>query len=690
MGEVLVRTLNTNRFARLMIIAGVNSNTNSPPRIFGSTPKNLYDYDHFFWPLVCNQWTFVSRPMSAGEIFGYPDEYKQLGRQSIRSGWLVEPKYDARDDWGRFGAYASGLPMLLRVLAGAKTFSFQPGRNKQVKHLALRGQFGPVTDPPSFYTWWSDGPGAGYLQNLYSSFRLPQSVKPSPVLALPGWQKQAFSVNLPLGATFTGGIPTVVGSWGTYPNAVGGRRIEEFLPMISGDTPDDPVTFVEYLYEVLSGGAIRNYSVATTVISCSFDHIDDDDFPTFKAEWVTTIGKTSGAGEDSQFGLSSSIEIRPSMPAYSTNVVPTGYKALPRVPQVRYRYSNSLLYASGAALTEFTNRGRAVGSTEKSEFNSTPTSLLPCKLYLESNFQSSPKTGTVLASTVQTLEREWASALASEWPDIEAAVWYSSMPAVDEAMNAVSTSQLQSVAKIGQVLDSAKVFTEYWRILQGVKKGEINTLYELVKWVSDTKLTADFQYRPMVDFIVNFLPEWWEVFQALSARGTSLTGKGQFRYTYPQGTFGREEVNLLVKTTLRVEWSGSSFVKRILGAKALSLYPSPKLAYDLYQFSFIANYCYNLGARMAAMETAAAGALLNVQSCVHVLELSSPLEPRDYARLNATHDSTAVRNSDQFRYVRRYNSQYVPAPRQSKYDYGGNSGDVNWGIFIALATSLTL
>lgn len=580
--------------------------------------------------------------------------------------------------------------MLLRTLAGAKTFSFSPRRNKQVKHLALRGQFGPVTDPPSFYTWWSDGPGAGMLQQNYSSFRLPYLSKPSPVLAIPGWLKQAFSVALPVGATFTSGIPTVAGSWGTYPNAVGGRRIEELPSLLSGDTPSDPFTITEDLYEVLAGGAIRYYKCTSTVTSCTVEYEDGEPFPTLRVEWITTTSKSSGAGGDSSWVLKSTLAVRPSLLPYSTNIVPSGYKALPLTPKVSYYYSTTLLGALGSALTEFTTRGRAVGSTERSEFHSTPTSTLPCRLYFESNFQSSPKTGTVLAATVQALERDWANALASEWPDIEAAVWYSSMPAVDEAMNAVSTSQLQSVAKIGQVLESAKVFTEYWRILQEVKKGDINTLYELVKWVSDTKLTADFQYRPMVDFIVNFLPEWWEVFQALSARGNSLTGKGMFRYTYPEGTFGREEVNLLVKTTLRVEWSGSSFVKKVLGAKALSLYPSPKLVYDLYPFSFIANYTHNLGARMAAMETAAAGALLNVESCVHVLELSSPLVPRDYARLNASHDSTAMPNVDQLRYVRRYLSQYVPAPRDSKYDYGANSGDVNWGIFLALATSLTL
>lgn len=170
-----------------------------------------------------------------------------------------------------------------------------------------------------------------------------------------------------------------------------------------------------------------------------------------------------------------------------------------------------------------------------------------------------------------------------------------------------------------------------------------------------------------------------------------MRGTGSFTYLYPPGTAGRESLYLDLSTKLDIYVGGSPTIKALLGLKAMSLYPSPKLAWDLYPWSFVVNWGTNLGERMAAMETMAAGALLNVKCCTHVFRLTSPLNQADFDYLRAMRDVRAVESSNELRLVRRFTSAYVPAPRESKFDYGASSSPFNrWDLALSLVAQQVL
>lgn len=680
MGNVRVRTHNTSHFARLMIISRVGANTNAPPRDLNE--KSLYDYDGLYWPLVCNPWAYTSRVMSAGEIYGYNDSYKMNGITDYQTGWRYSPEYNATDDWQRFSSPIGGLRILVRALAGASAYSFQLQSNTQHKHLGLRGDFGPAVDPTDLFTWW-DNPEAVFQQNNYCSYKIITLTKPT-YLSLPGYLKKAHSAGLVQGATFTGGVPQIAGDWGTYAVSLGGRRVEELLGVLDGLVGSDfgMLSFTDSMYEVLGGGAVRYFAMTTDVTSAQLEFENGEPFPTLRVGWNTTSYKTSGAGGDSAWSFKSSLAVRPYLTDYSTNVTPTGWKVIPRSAKVRYEYTNTLVSASGDALSAFNGRGRSLGSSYQQVV--TPTVSGPM-VYYRSAFVPASSVGKPLVSHLQGLERSWGAALAGEWSHIEAALWYSQVQALDETTDALSTSQHQTLAKLGQIFSFADTFIEYWSIIKRATNGDVSTIKDLIEWMPSAILAGNFQYQPMANFILDFAGNWADaIYELQNSEWRVFSGKGRFEYTFPPGTFGRTVTKMVCKTTIQIDNSGSSVLRSLAGAKAAALYLSPTLAWDLLPFSFVVNWFLNIGARAKMAETSAAGLLYNVINVVHVIELNSPLEQADYDYLDVFHDGTALENRDALRYFRRYVSQYIAQPRESKFDYGANPSPLRWDLILSL------
>jgi len=253
------------------------------------------------------------------------------------------------------------------------------------------------------------------------------------------------------------------------------------------------------------------------------------------------------------------------------------------------------------------------------------------------------------------------------WSDIVPSALFSTVDAFKEAEGSLNTNVLQNLAKLPQAAKMLPQVKEALNVLGKLARRDVSllTIKQILDLATSTKLQADFEWRPLIDLITNYLPTLVSTLSSIGNIQKNSIGRGSY-FAKLSYVLGREEVTLQTRTKLVMDASASALLSAALGLDGLGFLPKPSNLWDLIPFSFIANWLTGVGGAMRRTEYAMLMAFIPAYY-VHTYTITSPLSVYELSALKMTNSST---EPARLRLYYRDVSLYTPSPRDSRFGFG--------------------
>lgn len=277
-------------------------------------------------------------------------------------------------------------------------------------------------------------------------------------------------------------------------------------------------------------------------------------------------------------------------------------------------------------------------------------------------------------------------AIQDSWDDIVPSTMFSTVDAYKAAEGSLGTNVLQNLAKLPGLVDSLPQIREAVNILGRLVRRDLSgaLIKDILDLATSTTLQANFEWRPYLKYVTEYLPGLASTLQTLSdMREGSVIGYGSFRYKLFQ-QLGRKEVTLLTRTKLVMDASPSGLLSAVLGLDALGLLPKMSNIWDLIPFSFVANWFTGVGEALRRAEYSLLLATIPAYF-VHTYAITSPLTTEE---LDSMKMSSSGVESPSLRIYCRDVTLYSPFPRESRFGFGIPSGFPPLGTFGSLLYQL--
>lgn len=255
----------------------------------------------------------------------------------------------------------------------------------------------------------------------------------------------------------------------------------------------------------------------------------------------------------------------------------------------------------------------------------------------------------------------------SAWNDITPSSVNSTADAVLGLENSFNTNLLQNLQKLPEFTSMLPQIKEATHVLSRVfkRKLDLMTLKELFDLLTSTELQKDFQWRPLIKLLTEYLPKLSSALASFSYEG-QLIGRGSYSFNFPNGSFGRDGCHLTTRTKVVLEAGASTLLSAILGTDSLGILPKPSNIWDLVPFSFVLNWFTGVG---NAMRRAEYMFLLHTLPAyfVHSYTITTPFTASELAAWNL--QDVGVDRAGLRLYYRDV-SLCTPVPRNSAYNFG--------------------
>lgn len=273
--------------------------------------------------------------------------------------------------------------------------------------------------------------------------------------------------------------------------------------------------------------------------------------------------------------------------------------------------------------------------------------------------------------------------------DIRASSFQSSTDAYETLTQSLDTNMIETLAEIGDIVEMLPDLSSAITAVRKFKRGDfIGSLLELIDVLASLKLQASFSWEPSYDVVVNTLPTMIKVVNSISSMSqTTQKAYGAFTYDFPSGEFGRESSHLVTRTLITVDVDPASTIFQVLGLKKLGLLPDPSSLWDLVPLSFVADWFFQIGARLESVSAASALSLLDVRCITHTYKITSPLTSAELSKYKMIPSSTQGLYPPGLVYFRRELSAHPSIPRNGRYDFAIPSHEPPWLTAMSLLWS---
>lgn len=264
---------------------------------------------------------------------------------------------------------------------------------------------------------------------------------------------------------------------------------------------------------------------------------------------------------------------------------------------------------------------------------------------------------------------------------------FSTVAAFQSAEGYLGVNVLQNLAKIPGIVNSLPQIREAVSILGSLVRRDLSfsTLKEILDLATSTHLQAEFQWRPYMALMTQYLPKMIATIHDLGLPAGVVVGYGSYRKTLSLA-FSRKEVTLQTRTKIVMDASPSGLLSAVLGVDALGLLPKASNLWDLIPFTFVVNWFTGVGAAIRRAEYSLLLATIPAYF-VHTYTISSPFLDSELSSMKMSG------SQPDFPYLRLYYrdvSHFSPAVRDSKFGFGIPTELPNSGILGSLLYQLFL
>ena len=256
----------------------------------------------------------------------------------------------------------------------------------------------------------------------------------------------------------------------------------------------------------------------------------------------------------------------------------------------------------------------------------------------------------------------------SERRDLASATMFSSVDAIYNLEKSPGINLLQNLQKIPDIASAIPQITEGIDVASRILRRDLSlsTFKEVLDLVTSTKLQSDFQWRPFLKVFTEYVPRISSMLAAFRVERPSAVGRGSYRFAFPPGTAGRDELTLVCRTKIVLDTSYQSWLQTILGVDALGLLPKVSNLWDLVPFTFVVNWFTGVGQSLRNIEYSLLLADMPAYY-VHSYTFQSPYSQRELTLANMTNVS---QHRFSLRVFIRDVSLYSPTPRDTKFGFG--------------------
>lgn len=328
-----------------------------------------------------------------------------------------------------------------------------------------------------------------------------------------------------------------------------------------------------------------------------------------------------------------------------------------------YRLTGSKLDAGNPCLTS--------GPDTSDEFSSEPYSSYPI-------FISTP--GPTDSAVIEKLSKGYAQlrnnvflepfrrSVESAWVDVVPSSLFSSVDAFKKAEGYLGVNVLQNLAKIPDIVSALPKIREALDVLGRLVRRDLSlsTIREILDLATSTNLQANFQWRPFLALITEYLPRMLATFDSLGLPTSVVKSYGQFRFKFAPGEFGRDSVTLVTRTKIVMDSSPSGLLSAALNFDALGLLPKASNLWDLLPFTFVVNWFTGIGEAIRRAEYTLLLATIPAYF-VHSYTFESPLRDSELESLGMSSTGPHIAS---LRLYYRDKTLFNPVVRDSRFGFG--------------------
>ena len=263
---------------------------------------------------------------------------------------------------------------------------------------------------------------------------------------------------------------------------------------------------------------------------------------------------------------------------------------------------------------------------------------------------------------------------------IRCSSFQSGSSALDDLLGTISGNLVETLGEASEFVEIIPQLRDSIRAIVGFRRGNVpETVKGILDVVADLRLMQSFAIQPDIELVGETLPALSDLMRRMSESSTDglVFGYGKFEYEFANSEFGRETSKLVTRTRIAVERGENPTLQRILGARAMSLLPSPSALWDLVPYSFVVDWFLDIGSRIRDLESVGLIALMNFKVFTHTYLITSPLTAMELGGYGLA-PSQVPGSRPELRVFVRDVSSYIPPPRSGLYDFAMPTRLPNW------------
>ena len=261
-------------------------------------------------------------------------------------------------------------------------------------------------------------------------------------------------------------------------------------------------------------------------------------------------------------------------------------------------------------------------------------------------------------------------------PDITAGLFYSSSDAIEKHVSVIEANNVENLAQLGGILSVVPDAAKFLQAIAFARNGDLlNSGYTMVDLLTEMELQKDFGFSPNKKDLEEFAEKYDSIVSQSRRDGTwgEKTLYGKFDFTFPEGSFHRQETHCTFKSMVRTSFAHTSLLGTALDLKSIGLLPSMSSLWEVIPFTFVADWAFNIKDRLHDVENAAFLLCLPCHGCTHTLTFTSPLTESEMDRLGLK-PTGKPGESPALRIFFRFPSLRFPMLRDGRFDYRSANG----------------
>jgi hypothetical protein len=276
-------------------------------------------------------------------------------------------------------------------------------------------------------------------------------------------------------------------------------------------------------------------------------------------------------------------------------------------------------------------------------------------------------------------------AVINDLPNLRPAARISFADAMSKYDTIIQSNHLETLSEIGEIFVLLPSLADIVTIKKKLQAFDIiGTIDAIIDFITGTYLLYKFGTQPTIDGAVEALAKSQSVLERL--KRPEFEGGvtyGQFKYDFPEGTYGFKTVSLEVRSKIVLGPTASSLAATLAATGAMGVQPTTSNFWGVVPFSFAVNWPTGLGTQFESIDAFIKAYVYDVKYCVHSYKVIAEV---DESKLTA-HDLVSVEPVTLSCYIREV-SVFPPPPRSSNHKFELPPYDPDSGIVGSLVYQL--